>query len=115
MRKPQWALLEPLLPAPGNTAGHGGRPEKHPRRRMLDAIFYLVRGGLAWRQLQMRTPRDGVRGQSFRCPAWHHRLILGARERWACDRFVREQLAALMVAVAADLPHTMPSGRGSTT
>jgi len=56
VRKPQWALLEPLLPAPGNTAGHGGRPEKHPRRRMLDAgcwmldaIFYLVRGGLAWR------------------------------------------------------------------
>jgi len=41
--------MEPLLPAPGNTAGHGGRPEKHPRRRMLDAIFYLVRGGLAWR------------------------------------------------------------------
>lgn len=27
------------LPAPGNTAGHGGRPEEHPRRRMLDAIF----------------------------------------------------------------------------
>ena len=33
----------------------------------------------------------------------------------ARDRFVHEQLAALMVAVAADLPHTMPSGRGSTT
>ena len=46
----QWALLEPLLPAPGNTAGHGGRPEKHDRRRrMLDAIFHLVprRAGLA--------------------------------------------------------------------
>ena len=50
----QWAVLEPLLPPPGNTAGRGGRPEKHPRRRMLDAIFYLARGGIAWRQL----PRD---------------------------------------------------------
>jgi transposase len=50
----QWAVLEPLLPPPGNTAGRGGRPEKHPRRVMLDAIFYLARGGIAWRQM----PRD---------------------------------------------------------
>jgi transposase len=42
---PQWAILEPLLPAPGNTAGRGGRPEKHSRRLILDAIFYLVRAG----------------------------------------------------------------------
>ena len=56
VEKPQWALLEPLLPAPGNTAGHGGRPEKHPRRWMLDANFYLVRGGLAWRQLPAEFP-----------------------------------------------------------
>jgi transposase len=47
----QWAILEPLLPAPGNTRGRGGRAEKHPRRRILDAVFYLVRGGIAWRQL----------------------------------------------------------------
>ena len=47
-------MLEPLLPPPGNIAGRGGRPEKHPRRRVLDAIFYLVRGGIAWAQL----PRD---------------------------------------------------------
>src|SRR3954469_4538203 len=43
----QWALLEPL-PPPGNTGGRGGRPEKHDRRRVLDVIFYLVRGGIAW-------------------------------------------------------------------
>src|SRR5258705_6072010 len=30
----QWAILEPLLPAPGSTAGRGGRPEKHCQRRM---------------------------------------------------------------------------------
>jgi transposase len=47
----QWTLLEPLLlPRSGNTAGRGGRPEKHPRRRVLDAIFCPVRGGLAWRR-----------------------------------------------------------------
>ena len=52
----QWAILEPLLPAPGNTGGRGGRPEKHPRRLVLDAIFYLVRGGIAWRQLPVGFP-----------------------------------------------------------
>lgn len=52
----QWRILEPLLPAPGNKGGHGGRPEKHDRRRILDAIFYLVRGGIAWRQLPREFP-----------------------------------------------------------
>lgn len=52
----QWAVLEPLLPPPGNTAGNGGRPEKHPRRLVLDAIFYVVRGGIAWRQMPHDFP-----------------------------------------------------------
>ncbi len=52
----QWKILEPLLPAPGNRCGKGGRPEKHDRRRVLDAIFYLARGGLAWRQLPAEFP-----------------------------------------------------------
>ncbi|WP_067896077.1 IS5 family transposase [Nocardia vaccinii] len=52
----QWALLRPLLPPPGNTAGQGGRPEKWPRRLVLDAIFYLIRGGIAWAQLPHDFP-----------------------------------------------------------
>jgi transposase len=52
----QWALLEPLLPPPGNTEGRGGRPEKYCRRMILDAIFYVVRGGIAWRQLPSEFP-----------------------------------------------------------
>jgi transposase len=56
MTDAQWALLEPLLPPPGNTGGRGGRPEKHDRRRVLDAIFYLVRGGIAWAALPAEFP-----------------------------------------------------------
>jgi transposase len=52
----QWEVLQPLLPPPGNTAGKGGRPEKHPRRIVLDAIFYLARGGIAWRQMPSDFP-----------------------------------------------------------
>ncbi|MFG2059436.1 IS5 family transposase [Micromonospora sp. NPDC048930] len=64
----QWAIIEPLLPAPGNTAGRGGRPEKHPRRLVLDAIFYLVRGGIAWRQLPVGFPPPTTVHDRFR--AW---------------------------------------------
>ncbi|WP_328404792.1 IS5 family transposase [Nocardia sp. NBC_00403] len=53
---PEWTLLEPLLPLPGNHAGRGGRPEKWPRRLVLDAVFYLVRGGIAWAQLPHDFP-----------------------------------------------------------
>ncbi|MCW2917931.1 MAG: family transposase [Actinomycetia bacterium] len=52
----EWALLAPLLPPPGNHRGRGGRPEKWPRRLILDAIFNLVRGGIAWAQLPHDFP-----------------------------------------------------------
>jgi transposase len=48
----QWLLIEPLLPPP-NT---GGRPEKHPRREIVNAIFYVLRTGCAWRQLPHDLP-----------------------------------------------------------
>jgi transposase len=48
----QWELVEPLLP-PAKT---GGRPEKHPRRLIVDAILYVVRTGCSWRQLPADFP-----------------------------------------------------------
>jgi transposase len=61
-------MLAPLLPAAGSTGGRGGRPEKWDRRLVLDAIFYLVRGGIAWRALPAdfppHRPRTKVRGPS---------------------------------------------------
>ncbi|MFB8385493.1 transposase [Streptomyces rubiginosohelvolus] len=49
----QWALVEASL-SPARMGPKGGRREKHPRRRIVDAIFYLVRTGSAWRRL----PKD---------------------------------------------------------
>jgi transposase len=53
----QWALLAPLLPAAGSTGGRGARPEKWDRRLVLDAIFSLGRGGIAWRALPADSRR----------------------------------------------------------
>ena len=52
MTDAQWALIEPLLP-PAKT---GGRPEKHPRRDVVDAILYVVRAGCPWRALPADFP-----------------------------------------------------------
>ena len=48
----QWAIIEALLPPPRR----GGRPEKHPRRQIVDAILYVVRTGCSWRQLPSDFP-----------------------------------------------------------
>jgi transposase len=48
----QWALVEPMLPLPKWM----GRPEKHQRRVIVDAILYVVRTGCAWRYLPADFP-----------------------------------------------------------
>ncbi|WP_346280390.1 IS5 family transposase, partial [Pseudonocardia sp.] len=52
MTDEQWAVIEPLLPQ----VKKGGRPEKHARRAVLDAILYVVRTGCSWRQLPADFP-----------------------------------------------------------
>jgi putative transposase len=48
----EWQLIEPYLP----NARSDGRPRKHPLREILDSIFYLTRGGCAWRLLPKDLP-----------------------------------------------------------
>jgi len=80
----QGALLAPLLPAAGSTGGRGGRPEKGDRRLVLDAIFYLVRGGIAWRALPADFPPHQTVYALFRrwtrARAWC-RIYAALRER----------------------------------
>src|ERR671918_879869 len=46
----EWSYLELYLPAPKTI----GRPKIHHTRKVLDAIFYILKSGCAWRLL----PRD---------------------------------------------------------
>jgi putative transposase len=48
----EWSCLESHLPAPKAN----GRPRIHPLREILDAIFYVVRSGCAWRLLPHDFP-----------------------------------------------------------
>lgn len=51
----QWAVIEQYLPQP-QPKGPGGRPREHTWRQILNAIFYIVRGGCAWRLLPHDFP-----------------------------------------------------------
>jgi len=60
----QWKLIEPLLP----TAKPGGRPRKTDIREVVNAIFYMLRTGCAWRLLPHDFPPPGTVYDYFR--AW---------------------------------------------
>jgi transposase len=49
-------VLEPLLPAMLCGTALGGRPEKHARRAMTDAVFYVLDSGCKWRSLPADFP-----------------------------------------------------------
>ena len=48
----EWARIEPHLPVPKAP----GRPRIHSPREVLNAIFYIVRSGCAWRLLPHDFP-----------------------------------------------------------
>lgn len=52
----QWQEVRPLLPVPAWLEGRGGRPEGYCHRVMLDAIFYVVDGGIKWRAMPADFP-----------------------------------------------------------
>ena len=52
LREAEWAILEPLVPA----VKPGGRPARHSRREIVNAILYVVRGGNQWRALPHDLP-----------------------------------------------------------
>lgn len=67
----QWSALEPLLPVMLCGTPLGGRPERHWRRTMIDAMFYVADNGVKWRAL----PGD--------FPPWQ--TVHGMFSRWKAD------------------------------
>ena len=52
MTDAEWSLIAPLMP----TACPTGRPRKWPLREIVNAIFYVMRGGIGWRLLPSDFP-----------------------------------------------------------
>ena len=52
----QWKLIEPMIPADKA----GGRPRAVDMREVMNGIFYVNRGGCAWRALPHDLPAWGT-------------------------------------------------------
>ena len=81
---PEWAILEPMLPAEAGC----GRTREWPMREIVNAIFYVLRGGISWRLLpDSFPPWQTVYGWFARFrddgtwEAINHRLVMLDRER----------------------------------
>ena len=68
----EWALLAPLLPAPARR----GRPRAWPLRLLVNALFYVLRTGCAWRYLPREYPPWPTTYTTFR--QWRLRGV------WQC-------------------------------
>lgn len=60
----EWAVLEPFFLPP-----FVGRPRKWPLRRIVEAILYLLRGGLPWRCCRPASRRSRRCGAGSTCGA----------------------------------------------
>jgi putative transposase len=78
----EWTCVQRYLP----TLSTRGRPRTHPLRRILDAVFYVLRTGCAWRYLPNNFPPWQTvfyHYRRFRLKgAWHlHYVALHRTER----------------------------------
>jgi putative transposase len=77
----EWNEIKSLVPAAKSGKGKRGRPIENDRRSLVNAIFYLVRSGCAWRLL----PSD--------FPPWQ--TTYGYYRRWSQDwtwTFIHDKL-----------------------
>ncbi|MFD8726361.1 IS5 family transposase, partial [Streptomyces sp. NPDC059629] len=56
MSDAEWAVVRDAMPVPGWLEGRGGQPEGYCHRQMVDAVRYLVAGGITWRAMPADFP-----------------------------------------------------------
>ena len=109
----QWAVLEPLVPPPRP----GGRPPKHPRRDLVDAMLDVPRSGEAWRLPPHDPPPWQTVSHAFRLwrrdGAWE-RVNAAVRER---TRLLagREATPSAAILDSQSAKTTEKGGRAATT
>ena len=56
MSDAEWAVVRDAMPVPAWLEGRGGQPEGYCHRQMIDAVRYLVTGGITWRAMPADFP-----------------------------------------------------------
>lgn len=52
----EWAIVRAAMPVPAWLESRRGRPESYCHRQILDAVFYLLDGGIKWRAMPSDFP-----------------------------------------------------------
>jgi len=80
----EWAIIAPFLP----TSPTRGRPHKWGMREILNAIFYVLRGGIAWNLLPREFPPKStvfhwfcILRDSCLLERINHALVIADRQR----------------------------------
>jgi transposase len=76
MSDAEWAVVRDAMPLPAWLEGRGGQPEGYCHRQMIDAVRYLVKGGITWRAV----PAD--------FPAWDR--VYAFAKRWRIKGLLAE-------------------------
>ncbi|MEU5386633.1 IS5 family transposase [Kitasatospora cineracea] len=83
----EWAVVRDAMPVPAWMEGRGGQPEGYCHRQLVDAVRYLVAGGIAWRAVPADFPVWGRVYAFFR--RWRDKDLVGEFHDRLRDR-VRE-------------------------
>ena len=58
----EWCYLEPFIPHQNSTLKYDGRPEKYPKREIVNTVRYVVSSGCRWSALPHDLPPGGFLG-----------------------------------------------------
>jgi len=72
----RWELIADIIPSPKSNHIKGGRPAKHDRREVINAILYVARTGCQWRLLPHDFPHWKTVYDYF--VLWHNERIFEA-------------------------------------
>jgi transposase len=81
----EWQILAPLFPPPART----GRHRSWPMREVINAIFFMLRGGCPWRMLPEHFPPHQTAYRRFNRPGVLDPALLlrpGRFDRWGAAR-----------------------------
>jgi len=67
----EWNQIKSLVPVPKSGKGKRGRPVENDRRSLVNAVFYVVKSGCAWRLLPSDFP--------------HWQTVYGYYRQWSQD------------------------------
>src|SRR5689334_7321061 len=113
LRDAEWAILEPLVPA----VKPGGRPARHSRREIVNAILYVMRGGNQWRAMPHDLPPWQAACPYFRI--WRNegtwkRIHTALRERTR-RRLGREATPSAAIVDSQSVKTSQRGARAATT